>query len=181
MIKQIFSCVAFSALLLFSSTNLMASWMVEPYVGYSSGNLKSSGASDITISGTEMGLRLGYQLTIPWFAVDYTASTQKASYTPSLDANKSAIGLTVGLDFPLIRLYAGYGIDSRLAIKDSVSSVYKGTSTKAAVGIKILMVLDLNIEYCMNTYGKLTTTSVTDQSLANTTNNSTGVFLSYKF
>ena len=113
--------------------------------------------------------------------MDYTASTQKAVYSPAVDANKSSIGITAGLDFPLVRLYAGYGIDSRLSLKDSANSVYKGTSTKAALGVKILMVLDLNVEYCMNTYTKLTTATVTDQSLVSTTNNSTGAFLSYKF
>lgn len=180
MIKQIIYFFLFVFLAL-NSNSATASWMVEPYVGYSSGNLKSSGVADVTISGTEMGLRLGYQFAIPWFAVDYTSSAQKANYSPSVDANKSAIGLTLGLDFPLVRLYAGYGIDSRMSVKDSLNSTYKGTSTKAALGIKILMVLDLNIEYCMNIYQKLTTTAVTDQALVNTTNNSTGVFLSYKF
>jgi hypothetical protein len=165
--KQILA--AFTLVLGLSSVS-QAGILIEPYLGYETGDLSYTPVftgtgtefKDVQ-TGTGYGLRLGYKFLIPWVALDYSGVSGKAKTGASAigfadtDYTRSSLGAVVGADLPIIRLWAGYGLSNELAYKATAStaaSKFKGSYVKAGVGLKLIPFLSVNLEYKMNTYTK---------------------------
>ncbi len=159
--KKIFT--AFIASIGFSTAS-QAAMTIEPYLGYSSGELKYTYTS--TFGGTEgkstststgYGLRLGYQFIIPYLALDYTGTTGKCKDdTTSYDCTGTQLGVVVGARLPIVKPYVGYGFSNELKIKgDTGDTTYKGTYTKVGLGLGFIPIVTLNIEYQINDYSKI--------------------------
>lgn len=159
---------------LFGVASAQAGILIEPYLGYESSAFKYANASSPSleytdkITGTGVGLRLGYKFLIPWVALDYSMTTGKAKAgSPTdvdYDASQTGIGAVIGADLPLIRGWAGYGFSNdfvRKATSTTVETKLKGTYTKVGVGFKIIPFLSLNLEYKMNNVDKIEANGVT--------------------
>lgn len=133
-----------------------AGGFVEPYVGLMSGTFKSSGNSDVDTKGTSLGLRAGYQMIIPWFALDVKMTDGKAKTTPEADLSYTDIGVTVGASVPFVRPFIGYIPMAKTKVESGGSSnEYEGTGLKLGLGIKILPLVDINIEKVDYTFDKV--------------------------
>ena len=139
--------------------------LIEPYLGYEFGDLKTQTVSSLggvettdKVSGVGYGLRLGYKFMLPWVALDYTAGsgTVKHDSGPDDDGTQSSLGAVVGVDLPLIRAWAGYGFSNELKAKSSSSTAtYKGNYMKAGVGLGFIPLVSVNVEYQINDFKKI--------------------------
>lgn len=129
----------------FTSTS-HADFMVEPYIGYEMGT-GSIGSEDFKLTGTDLGLRLGYHSPVMfWVAADYTmgSGTLDPDNSSSSDVKRSVLSAVVGVDLPiLLRAWIGYGFTNDLKGDDDT---FKGTSTKLGVGFTGLPFVSLNLE-----------------------------------
>jgi hypothetical protein len=161
--KKILAAFAF---ILGTSSLAHAGMMIEPYLGYEFSDLKYQfiGQSEYTdkLSGTGLGLRLGYKMLLPWFALDYTTVSGKGKTdypgSANYDYTRSSLGAVVGVDLPLIRGWIGYGFSNDYTQKGEglvQDRKFKGTYTKLGVGLGILPFVSLNAEYQMNDLKKV--------------------------
>jgi hypothetical protein len=148
-----------------------AGLLIEPYLGYQFGNLKTTdgamgaspntGHSDST-SGLTLGGRLGLTLPLVFIAADYSTTNGKSG---SDNAILNQLGATAGLSLPFFRAYLGYSFMNDLKVQPSTGEVtLSGSALKAGVGFTGLPFLALNLEYIMNTFNKYKGPGV-DQSI----------------
>jgi hypothetical protein len=161
--KKIFAVFAVA---LGMSSAAHAGILVEPYLGYEMGDIKykfvgSSVDHTDSTSGVSYGLRVGYKFLIPWVALDYTSGTATAKPDPAstdYDLTKSSLGAVVGVSLPLIRAWAGYGFSNEITNKGTSGNPdtkFKGNYLKAGVGLGILPLVDINLEYKINDLKKV--------------------------
>lgn len=139
--------VAVLALVLGFTGVAKADLLVEPYLGYEFGKVKEDAKGDLT--GTQMGLRLGYKSPLMlWAALDGTFGVSgefKPDVGPNSDAKRTTISAVVGLDLPiLLRAWVGYGISNEMKMDSGTS---KGHNYKVGVGFTGLPFVSLNFEY----------------------------------
>jgi hypothetical protein len=155
---------------LFLGFTAHAGVMLEPYVGYSTGDVKfkavAAGSREYadTTANLAFGARVGYKFMIPWVAVDYTSESGKATADKKLagntdyDYSKTGIGAVVGADIPMgLRVWGGYGFSDSFTDKGTSGAAdikYTGTYTKGGLGFKFIPKLSVNAEYVIHTYTK---------------------------
>lgn len=128
------------------STVAKAGGFIEPYAGYQMGEYSTS-TTTTKDKGTALGLRAGYQMIIPWFALDVKMYKGQDDANPASDISFTDIGVTVGASVPFLRPYIGYVPSAKLKSEATGTSVeVKGTALKLGLGIKILPLVDINIE-----------------------------------
>jgi opacity protein-like surface antigen len=167
--KKIFAILA---VMIGMSSAAHAGILIEPYLGYETGDSTYKFVSSIDPSGTEFkdslsgvsyGMRLGYKFLLPWIALDYTSGTgtdkvdSKFSSTNS-DFTRTSLGAVVGVNLPLIRAWAGYGFSNELTLKGAngtPDTKMKGTYLKAGVGLGFLPFVSVNLEYKINDIKKV--------------------------
>lgn len=129
----------------FASTS-HADILIEPYIGYEMGK-GTQGTDDFKLTGTDLGLRLGYASPVMfWAALDYTmgSGTFDPDSSASVDGKRTSLAAVVGVDFPiLLRAWLGYGFQNDLKID---SETFKGKYTKLGVGFTGLPFVSLNLE-----------------------------------
>lgn len=139
--------------------------LVEPFLGFGGSTVKTEDTNGIpgsdTSTGVGMGLRLGYKFLVPWVALDYRLSSGEKvtdSVTQEkIDGSQTQLGVTGGVDLPLVRFFAGYGFDNKFTLKPTNGdTTFKGTYTKVGVGFSLIPMLKLNLEYIINKYPKFT-------------------------
>lgn len=135
----------------FTSTS-HADLMVEPYLGYEMGT-GSQGSNDFKVTGTDLGLRLGYDTGVMfWAALDYTMGslTLDPDSGTSDDGKRTSLAAVVGLDLPvLFRVWAGYGFSNEMKFD---AAAWKGKYTKFGVGFTALPFVSLNLEVINDTW-----------------------------
>ncbi|MCM2354446.1 MAG: porin family protein [Pseudobdellovibrio sp.] len=138
--------LALSVVLVTSAAN--AGGFIEPYVGYQMGKFDYGGGVEGDSKGTALGLRAGYQMVIPWFALDVQMGKGKISdVTPEDDYSYTDVGVVVGASVPFVRPFIGYVPAAKTKLKNSGSSdTVEGTGLKLGLGIKILPLVDINVE-----------------------------------
>jgi opacity protein-like surface antigen len=172
LMKKIF---AIFAMVIGMSSLAHAGILVEPYLGYQSGTAKYTYDSSIpviggqsstdTMTGTAYGLRLGYKFLLPWVALDYTGGSGKTKMDlldTTSDYTSSSLGITAGVDLPIIHPYAGYGFNHQVTVKGTASTnemKLKGTYLKAGVGLGFIPFVDIKLEYQINNFTKVDTGS----------------------
>lgn len=135
--------------------------LIEPYLGYGTGKLKFSyngDSANLDISGTGVGMRLGYSMMVPFFALDYLGSSEtgKQSGYQDVDVTQTQIAAVVGASIPFVRIYGGYILSNELKTKsDSSTQLFKGKGTKVGVSFKGIPFVSLNLEYQMNDFTEL--------------------------
>lgn len=138
--------VAVFALVLGFTGVAKADLMVEPYLGYEFGKVKDAAEGDLT--GTQMGLRLGYKSPLMfWAALDGTfgISGEFKDDTGKDDVKRTTLSAVVGVDLPvLLRAWAGYGLTNELKFDNGS---IKGHNYKIGVGFTGLPFVSLNFEY----------------------------------
>ncbi len=139
--------------------------LAEPFVGYSMGTssvtvVSGTSASSKT-SGAEYGARIGYRFPMGLvLAGEYAGGSGTIKYdSGSADDtySETAMGLVVGYEHGMYRVWAGYGISDQFTDKQTGGDyVYKGTNLKIGVGIEPIHHLSVNFEYIMPKYTKYT-------------------------
>lgn len=133
-----------------------AGGFIEPYLGMTTGKFKVTGASDTDSKGTALGLRAGYQMVIPWVALDVKMLKGSAETTPEADMSFTDVGVTVGASVPFVRPFIGYIPAAKTKLEaNGVTDEYEGSALKLGLGIKILPLIDINIEKVDYTFKKL--------------------------
>lgn len=125
-----------------------AGGFVEPYIGYQTGKFEFSNGVEGDSKGTALGLRAGYQMVIPWIALDVQLGKGKVSdVIPEYDYSYTDFGVTVGASVPFVRPFIGYIPAAKTKLEGGgATDEYKGTGLKLGLGIKILPLVDINIE-----------------------------------
>lgn len=159
------------------STRAEAGILVEPFLGYQvmMSDVKfgaGAGALDgqsVKVDGTGLGygLRAGVTLPMLFAAVDYSMANLSSSlkeapagFTLSGSSQaRTTLGLTAGIDLPLLRPYVGYIFDDQS--KDDTSTM-SGSGFKLGVGLTVFPMIKLNAEYQMVTYTKSKDSSGTE-------------------
>ncbi len=167
--KKIFAVLA---VMIGMSSAAHAGILIEPYLGYETGDFtyKFVGAVDPTgteykdsLSGVSYGMRLGYKFLLPWIALDYTSGsgTDKVDSkfaSSNQDFTRSSLAAVVGVNLPLIRAWAGYGFSNELTLKGANGAndtKFKGTYLKAGVGLGFIPFVSVNLEYKINDIKKV--------------------------
>jgi len=160
--KKIFAIIAMA---IGMSSTAHAGILIEPYLGYEMGDLirKDVGSTTETtdkVSGVSYGMRLGYKFLLPWVALDYSSGTAtgKPDSGTDFDLTKSSLGAVVGVNLPLIRMWAGYGFSNEATIKGTAGSnnlKLKGNYLKAGVGLGFIPLVSINLEYKINDIKKV--------------------------
>lgn len=150
-----------------------AGGFIEPYLGYQTGEFNNNLPGGVTKDkGTALGLRAGYQMVIPWVALDVKMYKGKDDSDPKADVSFTDIGVTVGASVPFVRPFIGYVPSTTLKNSDSTTTTeVKGSALKLGLGIKILPFIDINIEQ--------TTYTLKDEATVNGVT-ITGLDLDYK-
>ncbi len=125
-----------------------ADLLLEPYVGYHTGDLKRPGF-DADFNGTTIGARIGYQQLGAMVGVDYFTGMWDDDANPSGDDTPSVFGIFAGYNFPvLLRAYAGYNFMTDLKREAGGGSTkYEGSSIKLGVQTTILPFVAVGLEY----------------------------------
>jgi hypothetical protein len=150
-----------------------AGLLIEPYLGYQAGSLKTTEGSmganpntahDDTSSGLTFGGRLGITFPLLFIAADYSTTNGKSG-SDNMILNQ--LGATAGLAVPFFRAYLGYSFMNDAKLQRSTGDVtLSGSALKAGVGFTGLPFISLNLEYIMNTFNKYKGPGV-DQSIDN--------------
>ncbi len=136
---------------------------VEPYIGMTTGKFKVTGASDTDSKGTALGLRAGYQMVIPWIALDVKILKGSAETNPESDMSFTDVGITVGASVPFVRPFIGYIPAAKTKLEaNGASDEYEGSALKLGIGIKILPLVDINIEKVDYTFKEVDGISLPD-------------------
>ncbi len=153
-----FNLFAVLAILSFNQT-VHAGFLIEPYLGFVSGEQKQATTAKFT--GTEYGARLGYSMLGFAIGAEYAAGSFSDDQTPKSDITMSDIGLFVAYNFPvLVRAYATYVPSSELKVNNSGldSTLKSGNSMKLGVGFTGFPIINVNLEYISSSYSKIDTT-----------------------
>ncbi len=141
-----------------------AGLLLEPYLGYQGGTLKTSitggGSEDFNFYGATLGGRVGLTLPLLFFGADYSlvAGGKVTGNGQNADASQSQLFLVGGIAIPLLRAWLGYGLMNDLSAKFSGGEMkFKGDALKLGVGFTGLPFVAINFEYIMNDYKKLST------------------------
>lgn len=146
------------------STMARAGILIEPYFGYDTGDSKTTTVvgnieGKDTISGPSFGLRLGYKFMIPWIALDYSLSEQSYDNGGKKDWKKTSLGAVIGADIPFgLRIFGGYGFDEKF--KGDGGTETSGTYTKVGLGMGLVPMVAVNLEYIMHKIEKIKNGSV---------------------
>ncbi len=138
------------------STIANAGGFAEPYIGYQTGKVTYPNGVEGDSKGTGLGLRVGYQAVIPWIALDVQLGKGKVTeVTPEDDYSYTDVGVTAGASVPFLRPFVGYIPTVKHKFKnDSGTDDLEGSGLKFGVGIKLLPLVDINIEQVTYTYKK---------------------------
>lgn len=167
--NQTRSLVAVAALAvgLVMAPSANAGLLIEPYLGYESGQTyavaSSLGDASYKTSGTVIGARLGYSLGLIvsslWAGLDYslvTGGTAKADFGgTSSDLARTNLYAVLGVDLPiLLRAWVGYGLlnEAKTTSNGVENKVTGGTKMKAGLGLTLLPLVSVNLEL-FNTKG----------------------------
>lgn len=152
----------------FFSTHAQAGLMIEPILGTQSGTVSCTIVGgvpcDATVSGTKLGLHLGYKfMPMLWVAGNYemnSGSTKNAAGTDNTTQN--ILGVDAGLDFILgIRAFVGLGLTNDLTVKATGGDVkFKGTTTKIGASFSPIPFFSFNLEYYMDKFTKVESAGV---------------------
>jgi hypothetical protein len=150
------------------STNAFAGILLEPYVGYLSGTKKQTGNPNSDVTGMVFGGRLGFTMPLVFAAVDYSSGdlTSKTTGATDLGLKTTDLGLVVGANLSIIRLWGGYEFASTAKLHGFQE--LKGSGAKVGAGFKLpALPISFNAEYLMNTYDKSGSQTLTNKVKAN--------------
>lgn len=140
--------------LLFSVTSMAhADLLLEPYLGYYTGDAKQSPMKE-DLSGLGYGARVGFQKLGFMVGLDYMTGKMELDSSPSIDVTPNDFGVFVGYNFPiLLRAYGVYYFNAKAKYEaGGGSSTNEGTATKLGVGFTGFPFISINVEYLMASY-----------------------------
>lgn len=139
-----------------------AGGFIEPYVGIQKGEVTDLLGNKTDSKGAGLGLRLGYQMVIPWIALDVRLNNGTIESTVEQDYSGTDVGITVGASVPFLRPFVGYVPTAKQKYEVSgTSNEFEGTALKLGLGIKILPLIDINIDQTTYTFKKMNGNDVT--------------------
>jgi hypothetical protein len=154
--------IALSMLVFAPAAN--AGIMIEPFVGYESGETEQAGGTPEDYTGTTMGARLGYGMLGFSFGLHYgigTGETDPAT-PPATDIDLTEMGLFASYEFPvLIRAYAVYLLSSKADADDGTGKTeLEGGGMKLGVGFTGLPFVVINLEMTNRTFDEANGTAL---------------------
>ncbi len=157
--------------------------LLEPYIGYVSGESKQTTTAKYT--GTALGARVGYTFLFGFAAgIDYTLSNLTDDSTPSSELSSSNLGLFVAYKLPILfRAYATYVPSPILSSKSSgtTNTLKSGNTLKLGVGYTGLPFVNLNFEYQTGTYSEVESGGATFPFSPNLTTSAFAISISAPF
>lgn len=171
----------FAALIV--SQSAQASLLLEPYLGYVSGEAKQTTTAKFT--GTEYGARVGWSSMIG-LAVggEYAAMSTTDDSSPKNDLKSSDLGVFVAYKFPImLRAYATYFPSSEIKTSSSVvdGTFKSGNAMKLGVGFTGLPFININLEYITSNYSKFSSGGVEGDLSPKLTTSSYAISISAPF
>lgn len=164
-----------ATLAMFLSTSIArADLMLEPYIGYESGQTTTihSTLGDLSAKtgGLQGGLRVGYSFPLLfWTALDYSLVPSGTSRPDLIGSNynykRSDLYLAAGVDLPiLLRVWAGYGLQNSLTEQKSGGDVVHkgGTNYKLGVGLTMLPLVTVYLEMYQHKFADSEANGVTN-------------------
>ena len=145
------------------NSSAQASLLLEPYLGYVSGKTEISNTTS-KFTGTELGARVGFSNMGFALGVDYNVGKFTDDQTPKNDLTVNDLGVFVAYKFPVfIRAYLTYVPSPEVKSKDSGPELTysSGNLTKLGVGFTGFPFININLEYIMATYGKISAGGIT--------------------
>lgn len=126
-----------------------AGLLLEPFVGMAFNSSGEVANTDVDITGTSVGGRLGFQHL--GFMLGLDGRQDKWNLDPEsgseLDITGQTLGFFVGYEFPvMLRLWANYIFTSEFENDDSDLKYTEGSGTILGVGYKALPFVSLNLE-----------------------------------
>ncbi|MFZ3231683.1 MAG: hypothetical protein WA160_15855 [Pseudobdellovibrio sp.] len=139
------------------SQTASAGLLIEPYLGYLSGQQKQSSSSKYT--GTEFGARIGYTTMLGLaLGAEYAGTSTSDDNSPKNDQTSGDIGIFVAYKFPvLFRVFGTYIPSPELKNTSSglTTTLKSGNVMKLGVGYTGLPFININFEYISASYSKV--------------------------
>jgi hypothetical protein len=148
---------------LFIANSAQAGLLLEPYLGYTYGQYDAGGGAKWDTNNPVLGARVGYQAVVFMAGVDYSmvmsGKAKGKDGQSDFDFDASQLFAFAGADLPLIRAWAGYGVQNELKSKGAGAAKLTGSALKVGLGFEPLPIISVNAEYIMSKFDKADGTS----------------------
>ncbi len=136
-----------------ASTSAFAGGYIEPYVGYETGKVESTG-SDEDVKGMTFGGKLGYSQLGLALGVDYMKGDLKIESSPSVDFDTTDMGAFIQYTFPILLKVSGtYFLSSEAEI--GTGGELKGKGYKIGAGFTGFPFITLNLDMINVNYDEI--------------------------
>lgn len=149
MITSLFMIAAMT----FVSQKSQAGFLIEPYLGYETGD-----SNDTSSNGIGYGARAGLTTLGFMYGVDYSKGKITSTNTASIPFNYTDLSLFVGYDFPMIpiRVWLDYMLSSKMDYDSSGTYELTGKGgTKLGVGLGFFPLISINLEMINRKYDEV--------------------------
>ncbi|MCC7403532.1 MAG: hypothetical protein IT288_03960 [Bdellovibrionales bacterium] len=153
-----FLLVALTLTLAFSATPSRADFLIEPFAGYETGEIKDNSSSSAAedLKGMTYGLRLGLKMVGFGIGAEYTGGKLETDDTPSSEISLSNMGVFLSYDFPIMmRVYYSYLLSTDGEISSTPASTGKGTGYRLGVGLTSIPFVTINLEYLVRNWDEM--------------------------
>lgn len=165
-----------SALMLLTNVAI-ASFHVEPYVGYAKGEEDTSDANPDDYTGMGFGARIGYNYLGLLVGATYdsqgitASSTEPGSTDADSDFTGTNMGAFLGYEFPIgFRLWLSYYASAKFELDNGLAAgaEFSGSGYSVGAGYSVIpMILSVNFEMKSFDYDELTLANGTTSTVNN--------------
>jgi hypothetical protein len=136
-------------------TFVHADLLIEPIVGIHMGGKDGQAPNRDKFTGNGYGARIGVQKLGLMAGIDYQSHGITIKDNPTEDASMTETSLFVGYDAPILfRVWAAYLLSGEVKYKGGTGKDTDGSGFKVGVGLKLIPLLSLNLEYRKYEYAK---------------------------
>ncbi|MCB0385795.1 MAG: hypothetical protein KDD43_10415 [Bdellovibrionales bacterium] len=146
--------VGLSLLFVLSTQYATADFLIEPFAGYETGNIKDNNSSgEADYKGMAYGLRLGVKMLGLGVGAEYAGGALETDQTPAAKYSFKNMGAFISYDFPvMVRAYMTYFFAADTDIDVTPTATLKGSGYRVGLGFTSFPFMTINVEYLVRNW-----------------------------